>query len=553
MPAPKPKTSKATEGPTVVRPGLPNLAQSLAPEVAVSNYRGAVQVKPFIGWLLLVLLAVLVGGLLAAQLLVSQRLGQLVDDTAARVALQGQNRGALVAEWANGLIKLTDATAEADLVKLWLADKQGVLNDPMLALAVRAQTPYIAKLLEDFTTRRGFTSAYLLQTDGQVALGAGPLPSNLVEAQAALTVVKQTARGTMLPVRVTKEAGPVLDILRPVLAQEGNATVGTPAVVGVLWATVPVGAQLAELVAATPLDRVGERTALLQSTAAGAEVVGRTSVAPVTSTVEALQAKVEGGRVALPSVIDTEAVFAAVQPIAGTPFALLQEFRTADALAAMELYKPGLYTVVALLTAILGALMLALTLHLMAQRNTTRVKLLGQTMDALVRVVEARDPYLAGHHQKVARLALGLANSLRLGVGERATLYYAAQLAAVGRMLIPREIIGKKGQYTPAERDALQSHVQQAMAILGDLDFDLPIVPVIAQMYERVDGSGYPQGLLGHQQHRMAKVLGAADAFAAMTADRAHRKALTKAEALKQMGQGAYDTDVLHALKTVAR
>jgi HD-GYP domain-containing protein (c-di-GMP phosphodiesterase class II) len=550
MPAPKKSSAKASAISIGTQPGLPNLA----PNLTVANYRGAVQVKPFIGWLLLVLLAVLVGGLLAAQLLVSQRLGQLVDDTAARVALQGQNRAALVAEWANGLVKLTDATASADLVKLWLADKQGTLGDVGVAMAVRAQTPYISQLLEDFTTRRGFSSAYLIQANGQVALGAGPLPGNLAEAQSNLDEVKKTARGMLLPVRLTKESGPVMDILRPVLAQEGNVPAGTPAVLGVLWATVPVGAQLAELVAATPLDRVGERTALLQGTEGqNAQVTGRTSLAELPTSLSALQAKVEGGRVALPSVVDNEQTFAAIKPVAGTPFALLQEYRASEALGVMALYKPGLYTVVGLLTAMLGALMLALTLHLMAQRNTTRVKLLGQTMEALVRVVEARDPYLAGHHQKVSRLALSVANTMRLGVGERATLYYAAQLSAVGRLLIPREIIGKKGQYTPAEREALQNHVQQAMGILGDLDFDLPIVPVIAQMYERVDGSGHPRGLLGHQMHRMAKVLGAADAFAAMTADRVHRKALTKAEALKQMGQGAYDTDVLHALKMVAK
>jgi HD-GYP domain-containing protein (c-di-GMP phosphodiesterase class II) len=550
MPAPKKQPAKVSHTTIGAQPGLPNLA----PNLTVANYRGAVQVKPFIGWLLLVLLAVLVGGLLAAQLLVSQRLGQLVDDTATRVALQGQNRAALVAEWANGLVKLTDATASADLVKLWLADKQGAVGDVGVAMAVRAQTPYISQLLEDFTTRRGFSSAYLIQANGQVALGAGPLPGNLAQAQSSLDEVKKTARGMLLPVRLTKESGPVLDILRPVLAQEGNLPAGTPAVLGVLWATVPVGVQLAELVAATPLDRVGERTALLQGQEGqNAQVTGRTSLAELPTSLSALQAKVEGGRVALPSVVDNEQVFAAIEPVAGTPFALLQEYRATEALGVIALYKPGLYTVVGLLTAMLGALMLALTLHLMAQRNTTRVKLLGQTMEALVRVVEARDPYLAGHHQKVSRLALSVANTMRLGVGERATLYYAAQLSAVGRLLIPREIIGKKGQYTPAEREALKSHVQQAMGILGDLDFDLPIVPVIAQMYERVDGSGHPRGLLGHQMHRMAKVLGAADAFAAMTADRAHRKALTKAEVLKQMGQGAYDTDVLHALKMVAK
>jgi HD-GYP domain-containing protein (c-di-GMP phosphodiesterase class II) len=312
---------------------------------------------------------------------------------------------------------------------------------------------------------------------------------------------------------------------------------------------------VAELTAAQPLDRPGERTSLLQSTGTQAplSVLGRTSQAPLASTLAQAQSAAAEARHPMPSVIDGTPVFAKLMPLPGSPLVLLQEYRAAEALAVIGLYKPGLYTVVTLLMAMLGALMLALVLHLMGQRNTTRVKLLGQTMEALVRVVEARDPYLAGHHTRVARLALATANALRMGVGERATLYYAAQLSAVGRLLVPREILGKKGQYTPAERAALHSHMQQAITILGDLDFDLPIVPVIGQMYERVNGTGYPHQLLGHQMHQMAKVLGAADAFTAMTADRAHRKALSKTEALKQMAGGAYDDAVLVAIKSVAK
>lgn len=546
-PAVKAKAATAA-GPVVVQPGLPNLAPNLNP----AQYRGAVQVKPFVGWLLLVLLAVLVGGLLAAQLLVSQRLSQLVDETATRVALQGQNRSILVAAWANSHNRLADNIAGADITRLWLADRVGGLSDRSLIGVVRAQTPYIQQLLEDLTQRHGQVAAHILQRSGQIVLGNGPLPANLAAAQGAVQQVVQQARGTMLPIRMAAGVGPVMDILRPIIAQQGNVP-GTPAVLGVLWMTVPVGPALAELVQATPLDRVGERTALMQAAGSGTQLIGRTSMATVPVALTDLIGKAEGSRVVLNSPIDGEAVFAAILPVAGTPLALLQEYRANDALALLDLYKPGLYAVVGLLAAMLGALMLALILHLMGQRNTTRVKLLGQTMDAMVRVVEARDPYLAGHHQRVARLALAMSNALRLSVGERATLYYAAQLAAVGRLLVPNQMLGQKGSFSTAERAALQQHINQALTILGDLDFDLPIVPVIVQMYERVDGSGYPRQLLGHQMHRMAKVLGAADAFAAMTADRAHRKALTKAEALKLMTTGAFDPDVLATLRAVAR
>ena len=534
--------------PVVQQPGLPNLA----PHYHVAGYRGAVPVKGFVGWMVLVVLALAAGGFLAAQVLVSQRMGQLLEETAARVGLQAQNRAATVGEWMNGLGRVVNDAASADVVRLWVADKRSALNDAGLAQAVRAQTPYMKQILADFVTRRGFVGAHVVGMDGQVILSEGQLPSNLANAVGALKEISRSAKGQVMPARMT-EGGPVIDILRPILAQEGNTPAGTPAVLGVIWASAPVGQRVADLTAATPLDRAGERTTLVQIDGDTMQVLGRTALADLETLASEFQAKLSEPQNVTRSPMDGEKVFAALEGIEGTPLALLQEYRADDALGVMGLYKPGLYTVVALLTGLLGALMLALVLHLMAQRNTTRVKLLGQTMDALVRVVEARDPYLAGHHAKVARLTLSVANAMKMGVGERATLYYAAQLAAVGRLLVPREILGKKGQYSAAEREAMQSHMTQALAILGDLDFDLPIVPVIAQMYERVDGSGFPRALVGHQMHKMAKVLGAADAYTAMTSDRVHRKALSKVVALEQMSGGGFDERVLEAVKAVAR
>jgi HD-GYP domain-containing protein (c-di-GMP phosphodiesterase class II) len=248
--------------------------------------------------------------------------------------------------------------------------------------------------------------------------------------------------------------------------------------------------------------------------------------------------------------VDGKPVFATVRPITGTPFALLQEYSAKDALGIMVLYKPGIYLIVSLLMVILAALMLALTLHLMGQRNRTRVKLMGQTMEALVRVVEARDPFLSGHHSRVARLAVAVGNKMDLSVGERATLFYAAQLSSVGRLLVPRGVLAKKGKLSDAERAELEEHINQAVEILGDIEFDLPIMPVISQMYEREDGTGHPLGIKGEKMNRMAKVLGACDAYVAMTSDRAHRKAMTKSEAIKAMASGSFSGDIVAALKS---
>lgn len=544
MAAKKPSASQPKPEGAIVRPGAGQ--QPAQNDVA---YKGAVPMKGFVGWVTLVLAVALFVGFLAAQLLVSQRMSQLVQETSTRVQLQGQGRSAVIAEWVKGLERVGSNLANTETVRLFVTETQKPDADPSLAKALEAQAPYMSEALKEFSARNKLLGAHLIKPDGGILVSWGIVPESLTRGRDLVRDVVQSAKTVSLPLRLAKD-GVVMDVLVPVKAPAVDES-APPVVSGVLWFSLPVGDTLAELVAATPLDRPGERTTLLQNEGKNAAVVGRTGLAPLPETYGDLEKRMDAGRVVQTSVVDGKPVFAALNPIGNTPLALLQEYSAADALAVMNLYKPGLYLIVALLVVVLGAMMMALTLHLMAQRNKTRVKLLGQTMEALVRVVEARDPYLAGHHARVARLSIQVGNSLRMGVGERATLYYAAQLSSVGRLLVPRTVLAKKAKLSAAERRDLEGHISQAMSILGELDFDLPIVPVIAQIYEREDGSGHPAGLAGNQISRMAKVLGACDAYVALTSQRAHRKALEKKEALKVMQGGAFAKDVVAAIGKV--
>ena len=522
-------------------------------------YRGAVPMRAFMGWVSLVIGASILLGLLTANLLVSQRLGQLIGETATRVELQAQGRSSTLSEWVNSANNLGRSIENAELIKIFatesgrISGKTAVPNTngitPEMVNAVMAQRPYMQQLFSEFVERNKLHGAQLLLPTGDVLLSAGNMKEALPQG-VLMDVVKQ-ARGQILPLHISSD-GVTMDIVRPVLAIGPN---DNGPVVAMLWYSLPVSDKLASLVAATRLDREGERTTLLQHVGDKASVVGRTALAPINESYMDIENRLGTGgesvRVVQGSLVDGMPVFATVRAIEGTPFALLQEYSADKALGIMGLYKPGIYLIIGLLMVILGALMLALTLHLMGQRNRTRVKLLGQTMEALVRVVEARDPYLSGHHTKVARLAVQVGNKLNLSVGERATLYYAAQLSSVGRLLVPRGVLAKKGKLTDAERAELEQHINQAVEVLGDIDFDLPIVPIISQMYEREDGSGHPMGLKGEKISRMSKVLAACDAFVAMTSDRAHRKALTKAEALKAMNSGAFAIDVAQAIKGI--
>lgn len=524
-------------------------------------YKGAVPLKAFLGWVMLVVVAALLVGTLAANLLVNQRLGQLVHETATRVELQAQGRATTLREWANGAAALGKTIENAEVVRIFAAEsgKQGAANGSSgtsedVVRAVMAQKPYMEQMFAEFVRRNDLDGAHLLLPGGEVLLSSGKIEA-AAEGRLVVRDVVTQAKGQIMPLRVVTNAEGkdevVMDVVRPVMAVSPD---DKGPVVAVLWYTIPVGEKLAQLVAATRLDRVGERTAMIQHAANKAQIVGPSALATLDETYMDIENRLGAGgdavRVVQPSLVDGKSVFATVRPISGTPFALLQEYDAKDALGVMVLYKPGIYLIVSLLMVVLAALMLALTLHLMGQRNRTRVKLLGQTMEALVRVVEARDPFLSGHHSRVARLAVAVGNRMGLSVGERATLYYASQLASVGRLLVPRGVLVKKGKLTDGERKELEAHIDQAIGILGDLEFDLPIVPIISQMYEREDGSGHPQGLKGNQMTRMSKVLAACDAYVAMTSDRAHRKAMTKGEALKVMNGGAFAADVVGAIKS---
>jgi|GEM_PF-1259522 len=554
---PKVASVKATKpaAPAKVEAAPAAKAQAVAvPDMETVVYRGAVPLRSFIGWVVLVIGAAVLIGVMASNLLVDQRLGQLVQDTATRVRLQDQGRTLAVAEWLAGVVRLSNGIENADIVKIFASDAAGYhVTDRQQAVAVQAQKPYMQQMLREFVAKNNLQGAQLVLPDGTMLLSEGVVSKALVEHRDVMKEVVAHRAGGILPLREAKD-GIVMDVLRPIFGmsvQDANAPV-----VAVLWFSLPVSDKLGALTAATPLDRPGERTVLLQHADDHVDVVGNTSLATLNQSYSAFETNMTGDNhsvsVVRKSVVDGKPVFAAVRSIPGSPLMVMQEYDAEAALGLMNLYKPGIYIIMSLLMLILAALMLAVTLHLMGQRNKTRVKLLGQTMEALVRVVEARDPYLAGHHNRVARLSVQVGNTLGMGVGERATLYYAAQLASVGRLLVPGYVLVKKGRLTTAERKDVEDHVQQAVTILGDLEFDLPIVPVISQMYERVDGSGHPLGLKGPQMSRMSKVLGACDAYVAMTSDRAHRKAMSKADALGLMKNGAFEDEVVKAIRKVA-
>ncbi|MEG1609836.1 MAG: HD domain-containing phosphohydrolase [Bilophila sp.] len=155
-----------------------------------------------------------------------------------------------------------------------------------------------------------------------------------------------------------------------------------------------------------------------------------------------------------------------------------------------------------------------------------------QTIAVLVRAIEAVDPYLRGQSTHTGILAQHLVQSLGLGSIDKTTVLTAANLFQIGMIQLPHTLLTKQGQLTPEERVQLEKHVDYAHEILADMDFGMPVLEAICQMYERLDGSGYPRHLKGDQIGIHARILAVANTFCALVRPRSYRMAKSVPDAL---------------------
>ena len=186
----------------------------------------------------------------------------------------------------------------------------------------------------------------------------------------------------------------------------------------------------------------------------------------------------------------------------------------------------------------------------LVEARRRRERAISQMVTALVRAVELRDPYLAGHSKRVAELAVETARRLGATSEEIATVEISANLSQIGKLAIPRAILTKTARLDDDEIALMQSHVEHVERVLKDIEFDLPILDTIRQMHERLDGTGYPDGLAGTEISRAALVLGACDVFCARIEPRSYRRGIDPQAALAVLQQNdrRYDSKVVSAL-----
>jgi PAS domain S-box-containing protein len=189
----------------------------------------------------------------------------------------------------------------------------------------------------------------------------------------------------------------------------------------------------------------------------------------------------------------------------------------------------------------------------LVEQRRKHERLIRATVDALIRAIELRDPFLVGHTRRLQAHAVAVGAALGRDERELATLDLAACLSQVGKIFVPKEILTKGGRLSEAEAAEMRRHVEHALRVVGPIDFDLPVREAIGQMYERLDGSGYPHGLRGDQINPLARILGVVDTYCALTEARAYRDRLSTSGALLHLAENPawYDVNVVAALQQV--
>ncbi len=175
-------------------------------------------------------------------------------------------------------------------------------------------------------------------------------------------------------------------------------------------------------------------------------------------------------------------------------------------------------------------------------------QVLLQTIGAIAATVEARDPYTAGHQQRVALLASAIATGMGLSREIIHSISLAASIHDLGKIRVPAEILSKPGRLNQIEYELVKGHSQTGYDIIKDIQFPQPIAQMVLQHHERLDGSGYPQGLKDEQILLEAKILAVADVVEAMSSHRPYRPSLGMDAALEEVTRNRgvlYDPDVV--------
>ncbi|MBI5460604.1 MAG: PAS domain S-box protein [Gammaproteobacteria bacterium] len=184
------------------------------------------------------------------------------------------------------------------------------------------------------------------------------------------------------------------------------------------------------------------------------------------------------------------------------------------------------------------------------------LKVYKETIGTISRTIETRDPYTAGHQQRVAQLATAIGQQMDMDRPILEGLHFGALIHDIGKIYVPAELLNRPGRINVAEFELIKTHCEVGFNIVHDVEFPWPVAEMILQHHERMDGSGYPEGIRGDQIILEARILAVADVVEAMSSHRPYRPSLGMQSALDEIERGTgthYDPVVADACLTLFR
>ncbi len=181
-------------------------------------------------------------------------------------------------------------------------------------------------------------------------------------------------------------------------------------------------------------------------------------------------------------------------------------------------------------------------------------KIVIEIINAMALTLETRDPYTAGHQRRATDLAVAIAKEMGLPKNKIDAIQMAGTIHDIGKIAVPAEILSKPARLTDIEYNMVKPHPQVGYNILKNIEFPWPIAQIVLEHQERINGSGYPQGLTGENILIEARILAVADVVAAMTSHRPYRSAYNIDIALKKISDRKgilFDPNVVEACLSV--
>ncbi len=171
------------------------------------------------------------------------------------------------------------------------------------------------------------------------------------------------------------------------------------------------------------------------------------------------------------------------------------------------------------------------------EANMKLQSMLDKIAGALTCTLEIRDPHTAGHQNRVAKLSCAMASRMGLENGALEKVKIAAMIHDIGKIYVPSELLSKPTKLMDVEMNLIKYHSQAGYEILRSVDMPWPIADVVRQHHERIDGSGYPEGLCGQQILLESQIIAVADVYEAMISHRPYRPSLGNQAAIDELSR----------------